>query len=90
MSVIQFDLGETRYVEILVSSRDGSSFDISSAQYEVLKKDGTVEQEKTDAVIEEHVVSGLVTPLTKSRYIVKFYFVIGAETYIHAIKIDVQ
>ena len=90
MSITKFDLGETKYVEIRIFSRENPSFIIGSAQHEVLKKDGTVEQAKTDAIIDGRIISGLITPSKKGEYIVKFYYTIGVETYIYEVRICVE
>ena len=91
MSIKRFDLGETKYVEVRISSRDRISFEISSAEYEVLKQDGTVEQAKTDATIDGYIIGGIITtPSKKGEYIVKFYYVIGTEKYVHKVRVDVE
>jgi len=90
MSIKRFDLGETKYVEIRISSRDGISFEISSAQYEVLKQDGTVEQAKTDATIDGCIICGIITPSKKGEYIVKFCYVIGTEKYVYKVIVHAE
>lgn len=90
MNVKRFGLGETKHVEIQISSRDGISFEISSAQYEVLKQDGTVEQAKTDATIDGCIIGGIVTLSKRGEYTVKFYYTIETEAYIYRVIVHAE
>lgn len=90
MNVKRFGLGEAKYVEIRISSRDRISFEISSAQYEVLKQDGTVEQAKTDATIDGCIIGGIVTLSKEGEYTVKFCYVIGTEKYVYKVIVHAE
>lgn len=88
MQRINFDIGESRHVRLLIKSANNEAFLIREARWELLKN-GSVE-ESGACIIDEHVIDALITPQSVSVYKLRFAYSIADETLIEVIEVAVM
>lgn len=87
MQRINFDIGESRHVRLLIKSANDEAFIIQSAKWELLKSG----QKETggDCIIDGHVIDAFITPLTNTVYKLRFTYQIADEILIEIIEVAV-
>lgn len=93
--MIRFHKNEKKNIWIEVSERDGGSFTINSATFEVLNDSDVIVQASSSATIDGAKVYGLVDTTASgftqgNSYKVKFSYIIGSETYINIVSIKLE
>lgn len=98
LPVLALDINKNQIcnIWIAVTERDSASFTISSGEFEVQDRDGTVLQSAASATVNNttHYIYGLVdttaSVFTDDLYCqVKFTFAIGTETYIYYVPLHI-
>lgn len=88
MQKTEFEVGETRYVRVLITAENNKEFSINSASYELITEAGTVETTR-DCGVDGHTIMALVSPAHTGRYRVKILYRIGDEELIEIVEVVV-
>lgn len=88
MQRVNFELGETRYVRLLIAAANNQEFLILHAGYELVTQAGEVET-TGDCIIDGHIIMALISPRSSGRYKVKISYKIGDEDLIEVIEVVV-
>lgn len=87
MQPLKFILGEKRRVRLEVSSMDIKEFYIRRAVYTLDHNDET--EDNGDCIINEHVISALISPKERGVYCLEFEYDIGDEIFKECVPIRV-
>lgn len=86
---IVFDPGETRHVKLKICNIKGQPFEITTADYEMIrKKDKEVISSGHPAIL-DHVLDIVISPPDHGDYLLKFTYVIGDETLVDVVEVTV-
>lgn len=86
---VVFDPGETRHVRLQVKNVKGEPFEITTAEYEMIKKYNKKVVVSGQPVIIDHVMDVLVSPPEHGDYLLKYTYVIGDETLVDVVEVTV-
>lgn len=86
--ILMFDQGEERHVRLQIKNIRGDPFTILKAQFELVR--GTKVEDFGDAQILDHVIDVLIAPKEIGIYKLKITYLIGDETLIEVIRIEVS
>ncbi len=85
MQRINFDIGESRHVRLLIKSANDQAFVVRNATWELLK-DGEPET-SGECLIDNHIIDAFITPQEKAIYKLKFKYQIADEILIEIIDV---
>lgn len=88
MQRINFDIGESRHVKLLIKAQNNEPFTIKSANWELIKSDQT--EAEGACSIENHIIDAFITPQTSSVYKLRYIYQIADETLIEIIEVAVR
>lgn len=86
---VVFDPGETRHVRLQVKNVMGDPFEITTAEYEMIKKYNKKVVASGQPVIIDHVMDVLISPPEHGDYLLKYTYVIGDETLVDVVEVTV-
>jgi hypothetical protein len=87
MQPLKFILGEKRRVRLEISSMDVKEFYIRRAVYTLEHNDET--EDSGDCIINDHIISALISPTQRGVYCLEFEYDIGDEIFKECVPIRV-
>lgn len=88
MQRLSFELGERRYIRLLIKSKDCQEFLIVQAGYRVLNRSGE-EILTDDCIIDDHLLMAFFAPEDRGIYKIMISYQIGSETLIKVVEVVV-
>ena len=86
---IVFDPGETRHVKLKICNVKGEPFEITSADYKIIRVYSKEVVASGHATILEHVLDVVISPPGHGEYLLKYTYVIGDETLVDVVEVTV-
>ncbi len=86
---VVFDPGETRHVRLRIVNVNDEPFEITTAEYEMIKKYNKKVVASGQPVIIDHVMDVLISPPEHGDYLLKYTYVIGDETLVDVVEVTV-
>lgn len=86
---VVFDPGETRHVRLRIVNVNDEPFEITTAEYEMIRKYNKNVVASGQPVILDHVMDVLISPPDHGDYLLKYTYVIGDETLVDVVEVTV-
>lgn len=86
---VVFDPGETRHVRLRIVNVKDEPFEITTAEYEMIRKYNKKVVASGQPVILDHVMDVLISPPDHGDYLLKYTYVIGDETLVDVVEVTV-
>lgn len=86
---LQMDPGETRHVKLKICNIKGEPFEITTADYEMIRVYSREVVASGHATILDHVLDVVISPPDHGDYLLKFTYVIGDETLVDVVEVSV-
>lgn len=86
---VVFDPGETRHVRLRIVNVKDEPFEITMAEYEMIRKYNKNVVASGQPVILGHVMDVLISPPDHGDYLLKYTYVIGDETLVDVVEVTV-
>ena len=86
---LQFDPGETRHVKLKICNVKNEPFEITTADYEMIRAYSREVVASGHATILDHVLDVVISPPDHGDYLLKFSYVIGDETLVDVVEVVV-
>ena len=86
---VVFDPGETRHVRLRIVNVKDEPFEITTAEYEMIRKYNKKVVASGQPVILDHVMNVLISPPDHGDYLLKYTYVIGDETLVDVVEVTV-
>lgn len=86
---LQMDSGETRHVKLKICNVKGEPFEITTADYEMIRVYNKEIIASGHAAILDHVLDVVISPPGSGTYLLKYTYVIGDETLVDVVEVKV-
>lgn len=86
---LQMDPGETRHVKLKICNIKGEPFEITTADYEMIRVYSREVIASGHPAILDHVLDVVISPPDHGDYLLKFIYVIGDETLVDVVEVVV-
>ena len=86
---LQMDPGETRHVKLKICNIKGEPFEITTADYEMIRVYSKEVIASGHPTILDHVLDVVISPPDHEDYLLKFTYVIGDETLVDVVEVSV-
>ena len=83
------DPGETRHVKLRIHNVKDDPFEITAAEYEMIRVYNKEIIASGHAAILEHVLDVVISPPDHGEYLLKYTYVIGDETLVDVVEVTV-
>ena len=88
--MIAFELGEKKHIYVDIFSKKNEAFEISKAEYELIKKTEKEAEDSGECILTDHTLDMLISPRSIGDYILRIIYYIADEILIETIQIQVS
>lgn len=83
------NIGERRHIKLLIHSTKNETFQIQSAEYELVKKYGDEPEDSGACSITEHIIDTVIQPKEIGSYQLKIKYTIADEILVDIVEVAV-